>query len=148
MNIPDFPDELASRAQIRADKVGIDLLAYIVRCVDDCVTHEEAADAELDAADAAMLDSEVDLSRCPALAAVKNGPVGGTLHRDTSVRETPEQQVVYIKTYKVEQDTRPVYYSITHETPKEPEPARTMVYQPKSQVQREIKQAQLGIGKG
>jgi predicted HicB family RNase H-like nuclease len=60
MSAVDIPDELLSRAQILADTEGVSLEAFIIRCVDDAVTHMEAADAELDAADEAMSADEID----------------------------------------------------------------------------------------
>jgi predicted transcriptional regulator len=44
-----IPDDLMARVQRLADAEGITAAEFIVRCVDDAVTHAEAANAELDA---------------------------------------------------------------------------------------------------
>jgi hypothetical protein len=111
MSAVNIPDDLMSRAQILADTEGIGLEAFINRCVDDAVTHMEAAEAELDAADEVMPPAQ------PAKSS--------WLDRACAARSEP--QAFHIKVYK-------------EETPKDPEPTRMWAYQPKSQVRRELKQ--------
>src|SRR3954471_2743003 len=108
-DIPDglLPDGLQGRAQIRADTEGISIRPYVIRCVDNDVTHAEAAEAELDAADAAMQEAR------PVQGAWQN-----RIERANAARAAG--QAFHIQTYSVEQDSRPVRYNITSETPKDP----------------------------
>jgi predicted HicB family RNase H-like nuclease len=123
MSAVDIPDELLSRAQILADTEGVSLEAFIIRCVDDAVTHMEAADAELDAADEAMSADEIDTSLCPGLAAVLD-----SRNKVRIGQAQPEPEVI-----------RP-RVTMMSENP-DPRSLPGMVYQSKSQVLRDIQQA-------
>jgi hypothetical protein len=111
MSTVNVPDELLSRAQILADTEGISLEAFVVRCVDDAVTHMEAAEAELDAADDAA-------TKKPAVPA--GSAYAAVLNRQDGVGVSV--------TFEPDPPKAPTAYR------------RPMVYQSKSQVRRELKQ--------